>query len=265
MGTPSRSNAPSLDPKQSRPARITWLGHASVRIDLGSTRLLADPVLGRFVGPLVRTAPVVTQEQVADIDAVLLSHLHADHADLPSLRMIGSDAIVFAPEGAGRWLRRHGMTNVEELPVGSSASLGGVDITATTAHHDGRRVPFGPTAATIGFVVRANRSIYFAGDTDLFDEMRRLEAIDVALLPVSGWGRSLGPGHMDPGRAAHAAAMIAPRQAIPIHWGTLAPPHLLLRRRNRGKIAAERFEALARTAAPSVHVCVLRPGEAIVV
>ena len=70
------------------------------------------------------------------------------------------------------------------------------------------------------------RRVYFAGDTDIFDGMADLAPVDVALLPIWGWGPTMGPGHMDPARAAQAAALLQARLAIPIHWGTYYPIHL---------------------------------------
>ena len=75
----------------------------------------------------------------------------------------------------------------------------------------------------------AGRSVYFAGDTDVFAGMAELAPVDVALLPIWGWGPTMGPGHMDPDRAAEAAALLEARLAIPIHWGTYYPVHLGLR------------------------------------
>ena len=104
-------------------------------------------------------------------------------------------------------------------------------------------------------------SVYFAGDTDLFPEMAGLSGtIDVALLPVAGWGPTLGPGHLDARRAAEAAAVIAPRVAVPIHWGTLAPPRPL-RRHPDPSAPPREFAALVARVAPEVEVRVLEPGE----
>jgi L-ascorbate metabolism protein UlaG (beta-lactamase superfamily) len=72
----------------------------------------------------------------------------------------------------------------------------------------------------LGFVVRGERSVYFAGDTDLFDEMADIGPVDLALLPVAGYSPKLGPGHLNAARAAKAAAMLQARVAVPIHWGT---------------------------------------------
>jgi L-ascorbate metabolism protein UlaG (beta-lactamase superfamily) len=84
--------------------------------------------------------------------------------------------------------------------------------------------------------------------------------VDVALLPVSGWGPTLGPGHLDPERAARAVALIRPRVAIPIHWGTLALPLRIMRPPEPARPARE-FAALVEDAAPGTEVRVLAPGE----
>jgi L-ascorbate metabolism protein UlaG (beta-lactamase superfamily) len=139
--------------------------------------------------------------------------------------------------------------------------VGDVQVTATPADHDGRRTPLGPTAEAIGFVVRGSRCVYFAGDTDYFAAMGNLTgSVDVALLPVWGWGPTLGPGHLDPQRAAEVAALIAPRVAIPIHWGTFALGRPA-RRPTDPQQPAREFAALAKKRAPATEVRVLAPGE----
>ena len=85
-----------------------------------------------------------------------------------------------------------------------------------------RRTPFGETTAAVGYVIAARERIYFAGDTACFPGMRELAPLDLALLPVWGWGPTLGPGHLDPARAAAAVQLLRPRVAVPVHWGTLA-------------------------------------------
>jgi L-ascorbate metabolism protein UlaG (beta-lactamase superfamily) len=233
-----------------------------VLIALDGVRLLTDPVLRDRVGPLVRVAGAVPADGLGPLDGVLLSHLHADHADLPSLRRVAA-ATVIAPLLAGAWLRRRGVQAVRELRPGETISLGTVRVTATPATHDRRRRPFGPAADPIGYLVTGSRSVYFAGDTDLYPAMAELRgSVDVALLPIWGWGPSVGAGHLDPARAAEAVAMIAPAVAIPIHWGTFAPRWSVPRASDLGRPAAE-FVALTERLAPSVEVRVLAPGEGI--
>jgi L-ascorbate metabolism protein UlaG (beta-lactamase superfamily) len=236
-----------------------------VLIELGGVRLLSDPVLRDRIGPLVRVAAPVAPQVFEGIDAVLLSHLHADHADVPSLQRVGSPVVV-APRGAGPWLEERTSGEAREVGVGDEVCVGSVRIVATSAAHGARRRPLGLRAEPVGYVVRAgSESAYFAGDTDLFPAMAELAgSIDVALLPVSGWGRTLGPGHLDAERAAEAAARIAPRVAVPIHWGTLSPRRPLRRHPEPGRPPHE-FAALVARRAPGVEVRVLEPGGRTVV
>jgi L-ascorbate metabolism protein UlaG (beta-lactamase superfamily) len=192
------------------------------------------------------------------VDAVLLSHLHYDHLDLPSLRLLGRGVQVLAPAGAAPVLRDAHRGPLEELRPGDAADVGGVRVEATPARHDPRRRPFGTRARPIGFVVRGERPVYFAGDTELFPGMKDLRPVGVALLPVAGWGPKLGPGHMDAQAAARAVEALRPEVAVPIHWGTLHP-----RNRRRGEWFdgpphefAEHVDRLV----PETDVRILRPG-----
>jgi L-ascorbate metabolism protein UlaG (beta-lactamase superfamily) len=236
---------------------VTWLGHASVPLEMGGARVLTDPVLGARVGPLVRIAPPIRSALGESVDAIVLSHLHADRADLRSLRPVGARSPVFAPRGAGRRLTARGLRTVHEMSPGEETSVGDVHVTAKTARHDGRRRPLGGSeAAPIGFLLQAECSIYFAGDTDLYPRMSDLAgSLGVALLPVSGWGPTLGPGHLDPARAE-------PRVAVPIRWGTFALPRPF-RRRDDPERPAREFGALAARCAPDVEVRILAPGRRI--
>jgi L-ascorbate metabolism protein UlaG (beta-lactamase superfamily) len=240
---------------------VEWLGHATVLIEVDGTRVLTDPVLRKRIGPLIRLAPPVRDESLGNLDAVLLSHLHRDHAQLASLRRVARTAVLIAPQGAGSWLRRQRIENVRELGVGDETEVGGLRIRAVKATHEAQRGPLGPSADPVGFVVRGSGSAYFAGDTDIFEGMEELRrTIDVALLPVWGWGPVLGPGHLDPAGAARAAALIEPRVAIPIHWGTFALPRPFAGRAATDEPARE-FAELARKEAPGVEVRLLQPGQ----
>ena len=192
----------TLRPSEREALAVTWLGHSTVLIELDGVRLLTDPVLGARVGPLRRVAPPVPAGATRAVDAVLLSHLHADHADRRSLRMLDPGTPVIAPVGAARWLSRRGLRTVRELRPGEEASVGGVRVRATSANHPPGRWRERTGIAPVGFVASASQAVYFAGDTDLFAGMSALAgSIDLALLPVSGWGPTLGPGHLDPARA----------------------------------------------------------------
>jgi L-ascorbate metabolism protein UlaG (beta-lactamase superfamily) len=88
--------------------------------------------------------------------------------------------------------------------------------------------------------------------------MRELGEIDTALLPVWGWGPKAGPGHLDPERAARAAALVRPRTAIPVHWGTYASPGVWWRA--DPQLPAREFEREMAQRAPDVAVTILSPG-----
>jgi L-ascorbate metabolism protein UlaG (beta-lactamase superfamily) len=244
--------------------RLTWVGHATVLLELGGRRLLTDPVLRSRVGPLARAGAGADPAVARDLDAVLVSHLHLDHLDARSLRRIDDTTQVIAPRGAGSLVQSLGFTEVTEVGIGETVDVGGVGVRAVPAHHDGRRHPFGARADTIGFVIGADRRVYFAGDTDLFDGMAGLDdGLDVALLPIAGWGPTLGSGHLGPREAAVALTRLRPRVAVPIHWGTLYPLGLRFR---RDRVLADPPAEFARHAAelaPEVDVRVLAPGEAL--
>jgi L-ascorbate metabolism protein UlaG (beta-lactamase superfamily) len=233
--------------------RLTWLGHATVLLELDGARLLTDPVLRPRVAHLVRDAPL--PGPLGHLDGILLSHGHHDHLDIPTLRELDPTAPVLAPPGAARWLRR-GHHPVRTLVPGDEVDVAGVRVRAVRAAHDGRRVPVGDAPSAVGFVAGA---VYFAGDTQPFPEMAELAGtLDAALLPVSGWGPKTGPGHMDSREAAEALALLRPALAVPIHWGT----YRRLGHRPTGDPARE-FEAHAAELAPEVRIVVLAPGESV--
>ena len=244
-------------------ASVTWIGHATVLCQLAGRRLLVDPVVRSRVAHLRRYVAPVAPEHLAGVDAVLITHLHRDHLDLPSLRRLERAATLVVPRGARRLVAGLGFAAVVEVAPGDAVAIGAATVTATAAVHDGSRGPGGPRALTIGYVLGDGvRRVYHAGDTDIFPAMAAIGApgIDLALLPVAGWGRTLGPGHLDPERAAAALALLRPRRVVPIHWGTLAP-----RRLGRGAPSwlgepGPAFARAAARAAPDVEVVLLEPG-----
>lgn len=249
---------PPSDPRPSDAAKLTWLGHATVLLEMDGIRVLTDPVLRNRVGPLVRySASPSLAGSTVEVDCILLSHLHADHADPPSLRQVSCSGPVIGPRSSRAWLASRGMRHVRELGPDSEIRLDRLLITATQATHDDRRRPLGPTAEPVGYLISGSRTVYFAGDTDVFGAMAELRGtVDCALLPIWGWGPSVGAGHMDPERAAAAAALISPAVVIPIHWGTFA-----LRRPAHPDRPAVQFGRLMQRYAPGVEVRLLSPGE----
>lgn len=239
---------------------LTYVGHATVAVELDGARLLTDPFLRSRLGPLRRHGPAPAAAVAAGLDAVLVSHLHRDHADLPSLRRLGRALPLIVAAGAGPFFARRGFTAVTELAPGESTPVGSLTVTAVQAVHAGGRGREGPA---VGFLLSGSRRLYFAGDTDLFAGMAELRGVDVALLPIWGWGPSLGPGHLDPVRAARAAALIEPRVLVPIHWGTLYPPLLDRLRPRPLREPPRQLAAALADLAPQTELRVLAPGESV--
>jgi L-ascorbate metabolism protein UlaG (beta-lactamase superfamily) len=228
-------------------------------------RILTDPVLFDRVGPLTRVTTTLEKAHYSGIDVALVSHLHLDHFDLRSLRVLGPDVELVVPSGAADLARSEGFRRVVELGPGDRHVVGSVSLTATPAVHGGFRPPFGPRAAAVGYLIEAGEfRTYFAGDTDVWAGMAELgPELDVALLPVWGWGPRLGPGHLDPARAVTALHLLRPRFVIPIHWGTLWP--FGLGRVRSGRLTDPPLEFAARVAATDNPAAVLLtpPGEPV--
>ena len=208
---------------------LHFLGHSTVRVELAGRTVLTDPLLARTVGLLRRVAPMPEPATWAGVDLVLISHLHSDHLHIPSLRTLGRGVRIVVPRGAGAWLRGRGFPRVDELSAGETLTDGALRITGVRADHSGHRLgprlTHGPATESLGHLIEGDgAAVYAAGDTALHDGMAVLARrdVDVALLPVWGWGPTLGPGHLDPVTAADAVRLIRPRFAVPVHWGTLA-------------------------------------------
>ncbi|QTE31366.1 MBL fold metallo-hydrolase [Pengzhenrongella sicca] len=245
---------------------VTWLGHSSAVLDLDGARLVTDPLLGVNAGLLRRRGARPDEALWRDPDAVLLSHLHHDHAELSSLRLLRPAPILTATSSA-HWLSGRGLSGVglrdgEWEPVGT----GGVRVRLSPAVHGHRPMPHRPNAAHGHLVRGPSGCIWVAGDTSLYPAMRDLPElagapIDVALVPVHGWGPRLSGGHLGPVDAARACAIVRARVAIPVHWGTLHAP--ASRRLPPGWMdhAGDAFAAALAREAPGCRAVVLGLGE----
>jgi L-ascorbate metabolism protein UlaG (beta-lactamase superfamily) len=249
-------------------AHLNYIGHGTVLIDIGRIRVLTDPILRDRVLLLQRHGPNPAPELLAgrDPDIVLISHLHYDHADLPSLRRLPATTTVIAPRGSGRFLERWAGVEVHEVVEGEKVQVADVEISALPAEHSASPSLPRPVTACLGYLLRNHQSVYFAGDTDLAPGMGALgqaHDLDVALLPVSGYGPHLGPGHLNPWRAAQALTLLRPRIAVPIHWGALRypGPHSLWKRARYLTTPPRAFAEHASHLAPKTEVRVLEPGE----
>ncbi len=240
--------------------RITYVGHGTVQLEAAGSRLLTDPVLRERVGHLRRIVPLREPDGLREPDAVLISHAHFDHLDVPSLRSLRPCPVI-APRGCARQLARAGLRDVIEARPGERVTAGAIELSPVEVAHDGRRHPFSRAKQALAYVTQGPERVFFAGDTDVFDGMGELGGeVDAALLPIWGWGPRVGKGHMDPVRAARAVELMKPRVAVPIHWGTLASPRApwLDDPERPARAFAERVAA----ATPSVEVRVLKPGDA---
>lgn len=235
---------------------VTWLGHSCAGIRLDGLLIVTDPVLRERVFHL-RRKRAVDPAALDGADVILVSHVHYDHLDLPSLDQLDLGAQVLVPTGAGGLLRRRGFRFVREVTAGDEVDVGALRIRVTHAEHAAARRPGTGKTLPVGYVIAGTRSVYFAGDTDLFPGMGDLGRVHLALLPVAGWGPRLPAGHLDPVRAVQALELIRPHIAIPIHWGTYAP----WRRPRGGDSPATTFAEMAAAIAPAVDVRVLRPGQ----
>ena len=239
--------------------RITWVGHATVLIEVGGQRFLTDPFLRDRLGPLTRHGPAVDLGAIGRVDAVLLSHAHPDHFDRMSLRRLDGDPLIVVPTGLGGVVERMGFV-ARELTPGERADVGGVAITAVPARHG--RWPRHPSAITVGYILDGPPSVYFAGDTSSFPGLRRLAGrVDVALLPIGSWGPHAAPWHMGPRGAARVAATIGARVVVPIHWGTLYPAGLARVWSAPLDRPSVRFRVACAELAPAAELRVLAPGE----
>lgn len=250
---------------------ITFIGHATTLIEMGDVRILTDPVLRprfRFLkrrAAMPRTATLFRDK----IDAVVLSHMHFDHMDYPSLRMIPESTPIIAPEGAGRYLANKVGHEIIEMRVGDTVDVGSIRIQATPSHHEsGFYWPMWFSKTVLSYMIMGSQTVHFIGDTALFDGMKELGEqfdIDVSLLPVWGCGPYLRGDHMTPSEAAEALTMLSPRVAVPIHWGTLHPMGPWWKRMAFLWHPPHAFAWEASSSAPGTDVRVLHPGECTVV
>ena len=195
---------------------ITWYGHSTFLVRTpGGVRVLFDP----WFGGNPACPPALKKPPHADL--ILVSHGHADHTGDVVAAARDSEAAVVAGFELCEWLGRKGLQRLEPMNVGGSLELRGLRITMTDARHsssfdDNGIVYLGEPA---GFVVRLEngQTIYFAGDTALFSDMKLIGELykpDIGFLPI-GDRFTMGPD-----TAATAAKWLGVRQVVPMHWGT---------------------------------------------
>jgi L-ascorbate metabolism protein UlaG (beta-lactamase superfamily) len=198
---------------------IQWLGHSTFLLELpNGKRVLTDPWLDNPTCP----PQLARVDALKPIDLILVSHGHSDHTgDVVNVARATKAPIVCIFE-LGLYFTDKGLQNVKDMSIGGTQQVAGISITMTQATHsgsvvdDGRIVYLGGAA---GFVLRASGmpTIYFAGDTGLFGDMKIIGEIyrpEIAFLPIGDLYT------MGPDTAAIAAKWLGVRRVVPMHWGT---------------------------------------------
>jgi N-acyl-phosphatidylethanolamine-hydrolysing phospholipase D len=232
---------------------VTWVGHATVLIQLDGVNILTDPTWSDraspvgFAGPKRLAPPGLRFEELPPIHAVVISHDHYDHLDLPTVRRLARahDPTFFVPLGLGPWLVQRGVSRITELDWWSSRDLRGITFVCTPAQHSSGRGLYDRNRRLWSSWVIAGRRerLFFAGDTGYYGGFReigqRLGPFDLAVLPIGGYSRyaTHHPNHLNPEEAIALLEDIGGRLLVPMHWGTFTfnrepfsePPRRLLR------------------------------------
>ncbi len=243
------------------PASVTWLGHASAMAELGTARVLFDP-LGRG-----RT------RQAGAVDVILITHAHVDHLNRWSLKAAPRSARIVVPRGAAHLVQDLGFAHVTEMTAGDQLATSGVEITAVPTRHDNGRWRKTAHPECCGYVVRpmgGGPAVHHAGDVDfsdhsVFDDIGRQHDIAATLLPIGGmmpgWYYRMrkhirdGGIHIDPDCALQIFDRLGAQKLVPVHWGTV---NLRLGRPSEPR---RRIAAVAGQAGRTDHVAVLAHGE----
>jgi N-acyl-phosphatidylethanolamine-hydrolysing phospholipase D len=216
---------------------VTWIGHATLLVQMDHVSFLTDPIWARTASPIAGLGPRrfvppgLAIEALPQIDFVLISHNHYDHLDLPSLVALAerNPAMrVLVPLGNAELLRGAGLERVEELDWGDRIEHDGVAVHCLPSQHWSRRGAFDERRALWASwaVVGTQRRVYFAGDTGWFDGFSRagkaLGPFDLAALPIGAYlpEAMMRPWHLDPEEAVRAGRELRAERVVAIHFGT---------------------------------------------
>lgn len=245
---------------------VAFAGHSTILAELDGVRFLMDPLFRSSLLHLQRQSPLVDLERWGKPDVVMISHAHLDHLDKRSLVLVDKSATAVVPSDSVKLMQKIGFADVIGVTDGDEVEARGLRVRAVHADHGGKRMPWNPPAETIGFVVEGSQSFYYAGDTDLYDDMAGLAPdLDLALLPVWGWGPKLGVGHLDPERAAKAVELIRPRVAVPVHWGGYLPAGMAKRRPDLLVDPPRRFKSFVERSEADTRVELIEPGDEVTI
>lgn len=271
-GALSRDGAP---PAHRDSVKITYIGHATLLIELAGARILTDPNFENSLGRLLPrvSAPGIALRDLPVLDALLLTHAHADHLSFKTLDVLPKDIPLYAPATIARWLNRKGYLHATPLDAGDRVHQGGVRIHAGRSVHQGSRYGFDRwrSVANMYVVESDTESVFFAGDTALTETTHHLvervlwdnrRELDVALLPI-GWAPSWKPGfrrgHLTSDDALVLFQILRARAMFPYHWGTFR--HVTATAYD----AINRLRARLEDFASRDRVHIVEPGESLVV
>jgi N-acyl-phosphatidylethanolamine-hydrolysing phospholipase D len=245
---------------------VTWIGHATVLVQMDGITLLTDPVFSRrcsplpFAGPERYTPIPFPVDRLPKIDGVVISHNHYDHLDAATVRALGNHPTWFIPLGLEDWFRRRGITNIVVLDWWEEADLGSVRVVCTPAQHFSGRGPFdrNRTLWCSWALIGPRNRFWFAGDTGyspVFQEIgKRYGPFDLAALPLGAYCPEwfMLPMHLHPRQAVQVRADVQARRAVGIHWGTFIlsdepvdePVRLLEEARRQSSLDEDQFFVL---------------------
>ncbi|HEX2062534.1 MAG TPA: MBL fold metallo-hydrolase [Thermoanaerobaculia bacterium] len=213
--------------------RAIWFGHASVLVEIDGVRIMTDPVLSRVVSPIPIGPerfhrPPIALEQLAHIDAVVISHDHYDHLDMKTVQQLAPRGThFFVPLGVGAHLERWNVpaAQIHEMDWWEAIPWKGVVIHCTPARHYSGRKRMDNSTLWSSWAIRGPRhSVYYSGDTGYaphFAEIRRrVGPTDLALIKVGAYGETWLDIHMDPESAVQAHTDLEAATLLPVHWAT---------------------------------------------
>ena len=257
--------------------QITYIGHATLLLELAGVRILTDPNFDMHLGRVLPrvSAPGIALDALPPLDALLVTHAHADHLSFASLARLPRDIPLYAPPAVARWLLRKGYGHAVAIEPGATITFGpqSLRLHAEEATHEGSRYGFDRWRSDANmYLLESNEeSVFFAGDTALMPDTHALverllwtakRALDVALLPIGyapAWKPGFRKGHLTGDDALTLFETLRARALIPYHWGTFN--HLT----STAHDAIDRLRVKLTSHALRERVHIIEPGQSMVV